>query len=123
MNDPQLDRILIEGLKAECVIGVGDDERRYPQQVMVDIALHADVSAAARSDDLSDTVDYSTLSRSVVESVRQSRFHLIEALAQHVADLCLAMDRVRVVVVTVRKPGALSAAEHAGIQITRRASR
>ena len=119
MSDRTTDRILIEGLRVRCVIGVNERERRAKQEVVIDIALHTDLRAAGRSDDIADTVDYGAVARRVVERVAGSRFRLVEALAESVADTCLADARVSRVDVRVRKPGALRLADGAGVEITR----
>jgi len=119
MSDRTTDRILIEGLRVRCVIGVNEREREAKQEVVIDIALRTDLRAAGRSDDIADTVDYSALTKSVVEHVAGSRFRLLEALAESVADVCLANARVTRVDVRVRKPGALRHADSAGVEITR----
>ena len=119
MSDTGTDRILIDGLRVGCVIGVNERERRAKQEVVIDIALHTGLRAAGRSDDIADTVDYSALTKSVVEHVAGSRFRLVEALAESVADVCLADARVTRVDVRVRKPAALRLADSAGVEITR----
>ena len=119
MSDSATDRILIEDLRVRCVIGVNERERRAEQEVVIDITLHADLSAAGRSDDIADTVNYSAVTESVVEHVAGSRFRLVEALAESVADICLANARVTRVDVRVRKPAALRPADSAGVEITR----
>ena len=120
MSEETTDRILIEGLRVSCVLGVSEPERRAEQEVVIDIALRADLRAAGRSDDIADTVDYGVLARSVAEHVAGSRFRLVEALAESVADVCLADARVTRADVRIRKPGALSLAKSAGVAITRR---
>ena len=119
MSDRTTDRILIEGLRVSCVIGVGEPERRAKQEVVLDIALHADLEVAGRSDDIADTVDYSAVAKSVVEHVAGSSFRLVEALAESVAGVCLADARVTRVDVRICKPGALRLADSAGVEITR----
>ena len=119
MSDRATDRILIEGLRVHCVIGVNERERRAKQEVVIDITLHADLKAAGRSDDIADTVDYSAVAKNVAERVGESRFRLVEALAESVADTCLDNARVTRVDVRVRKPGALRPADSAGVEITR----
>ena len=119
MSDRTSDRILIEGLRARCVIGVTERERRAKQDVVLDITLHADVQAAGRSDDIADTVDYGVLARSVAEHVAGSRFKLLEALAESVADMCLAHAGVTRADVRISKPAALRLADTAAVEITR----
>ena len=119
MSDRTADRILIEGLRVSCVIGVDEPERTAKQEIVLDISLHADLRAAGRSDDIADTVDYGVLARSVAEHVAGSSFRLVEALAESVAEMCLTDARVARANVRIRKPGALRLADSAGVEIAR----
>jgi len=102
-----MDQINIRQLKLNIVIGVSPRERAVPQTVTVDLALRMDLHVAGRSDRLEDTVDYAALVARVRKSASASRFRLLEALAEHIADLCLRETRIAAVDVTVAKPGAL----------------
>jgi dihydroneopterin aldolase/D-erythro-7,8-dihydroneopterin triphosphate epimerase len=51
--------------------------------------------------------------------VEGSRFHLAEALAERIADICLENEAVQQVQVTVEKPSALRFARSVGVEITR----
>lgn len=99
-----MDRIEILGLRAFGRHGVLPEEREVGQRFAVDLVLECDLSPAAASDDLADTVDYDALSRRVVEEVSATRFDLIEALAGHLAGIVLDEPRVAAVEVRVAKP-------------------
>ena len=77
-----------------------------PQPFEVDVILRRDLSAAAASDDLADTIDYSTIFTQVGEIVEGSSYRLIEALAGAIVDALLAAHAVDDVEVRVRKPKA-----------------
>lgn len=113
------DRIHIRDLLLRCVIGVRDWEREAKQNVNLNITLHADLSRAGRTDDIADTVDYVSIKKRVIALVEGSSFHLVEALAEAVADACLEDERVRQADVEVEKPGALRFARTVAVQITR----
>ena len=113
------DRIRIEDLTARCVIGLDDDERREKQEVRVSLALWTDLAAAGRSDRVEDTVDYRALKKRVLRLVEDSRYYLIEALAEAVAAACLAEPKVARVEVRVEKPAALRFARTVAVEITR----
>lgn len=114
-----MDRILIEGLKFDCIIGINDWERVAKQPIEIDLTLHADLSKPAASDDVEDTINYRTISRSVRDFVEGSSFGLVEKLSDGVARLCLEDERVQRVDVRLRKPGALRLGRSVGIDITR----
>jgi FolB domain-containing protein len=115
-----VDRIRIEDLTCRCVIGVEDWERRERQEVLVSIALSADLAPAGRSDRIEDAPDYRALKKRVLVDAEASSFFLIEALAERVAAICLEDGRVREVEVRVEKPGALRFARTVAVEISRR---
>lgn len=115
-----MDQIHIRQLKLNAVIGVYPRERQAPQAVIVDLALHMDLQVAGRSDQLTDTLDYAALVARVRKAVTRSRFKLLEALAEHIAGLCLREKRIAAVDVTLAKPGALPGI---GVAVTVRRSR
>ena len=77
------------------------------QLVNVATLTAADCRRAGESDRFEDAVDYRALKKRILELVGESQFHLIEALAQSIADECLRDERVERVEVAVEKPGAL----------------
>ncbi len=101
------DRISLRGLRFLGRQGVTLEERMEPQPIEVDIEMWADLEAAARSDDLADTVDYSAVFALVASIVESESFRLIEALAARIADEVLrSQPAVVSVEVRVRKPQA-----------------
>ncbi|MGM0818902.1 MAG: dihydroneopterin aldolase [Actinomycetota bacterium] len=100
------DRIEIRGLRAFGRHGVLASEQTRGQEFVVDVWLDVDLATAAATDDLAETVDYGTLADDLAEAVAATRFDLIEALAGHLAERCLAEARVEGVRVRVAKPDA-----------------
>lgn len=100
------DTIEICGLRAHGRHGVYAEEQQQGQTFVVDMSLETDHRPAARSDDLSDTIHYGELAEEVAAAVRDTRYDLIEALADHLAQLALRHAAVRRVTVRVAKPDA-----------------
>ncbi len=115
-----MDRIVISDLTCRCVIGVEEWERREPQDVLVSLELLADLSPAGKTDQIEDALDYRALKKTVLIEAEASHFHLIEALAERVAEICLEDERVEEVTVRVEKPGALRFARTVAVEISRR---
>jgi len=101
-----LDRLAVTGIEATGFHGVFDFERKQGQVFRVDLVLGVDTRAAAVSDDLTDTVDYGTLTEEVARAVESQPVNLIETLAQRIADVCLAKPGVEWTRVTLHKPDA-----------------
>ena len=107
--DGDLDRLSLLGMRFAGRHGVHAHEKANPQPFEVDLVLNADLSVAAESDDLGDTVDYGSLFELVRGNVEDRQFELIEALAGSIARTVLAATDaglVRSVEVRVRKPEA-----------------
>lgn len=113
-----LDRISVSGIVARGFHGVLEQERREGQTFLVDVSLGVDTRAAAASDDLALTVDYSAVAGHVVGLIEGQPVDLVETLAQRIADACLAFDLVTAVEVTVHKPEAPVGVEFGDVTVT-----
>ena len=100
------DRVAIRGLRAQGHHGVYAFERERGQVFLCDAVLELDTSAAAAGDDLQRTVNYAELARELYAVLAGEPVNLIEALAQRLADVCLAHELVDAVEITVHKPQA-----------------
>jgi 7,8-dihydroneopterin aldolase/epimerase/oxygenase len=117
------DRITLTGLRVRGTHGVYDFERREGQDFVVDAVLELDLTGAAASDDVADTVHYGELAGRLVAIVAGPPVNLIETLADRLAAECLADPRVAAATVTVHKPQAPIPHEFADVSVTVRRSR
>ena len=113
------DRIVIRDLAVSGVVGINDWERRYPQDILVNLEITVDTRAAAASDSIDDCLNYRSLTKAVIELVRGSSYHLVEALAAAIARLVVEEFGAEAVRVRLEKPGALRHAESVGVEIER----
>jgi dihydroneopterin aldolase len=103
----EADRLELRGMRFLGRHGVTLDERMEPQPFEVDVLMWARLDAAVRSDDLTDTVDYSAVFGVVADIVQGRSFRLIEALAGAIIEAVLELQPlVESVEVHVRKPQA-----------------
>ena len=117
------DRIELRGLRVRGHHGVFEHERRDGQDFVVDITVWMDLTHAARSDRLEDTLDYGALAKRAAEIVGGPPCDLIEAVAGRVADDVFADVRVQTVEVAVHKPQAPIPLEFADVAVVARRSR
>ncbi len=116
------DRVLIEGLEVRTVIGIYDWEREIRQMVRLDLEMMWDISAAARSDDIADALDYKAVSKRLISFVEASSFGLIEALAEHCANIVMEEFAVPWLRLKMSKPGAVRGSENVAVLIERGAN-
>lgn len=118
------DTIFVTGLVLHAHHGVGEDEGRIGQQFLLDLAIELDLSNAAGSDKLVDTISYADLIEVASEAFRARRYRLVEAAAGAVGDALLASyARIERLSVTVHKPHAPIAAVFGDVGVTLHRSR
>lgn len=100
------DQITLTGLRAFGWHGVYDQERRTGQTFIIDVTMYVDTRRAASTDEVTDTVHYGEIAEQVTAIVSGEPVHLLERLAERLADKLLAVDLVQRVRVTVHKPEA-----------------
>ncbi len=114
-----MDKIFIEDLCIDTVIGIYDWEREIRQVISLDIEMQADIRRAAQTDCVADTVNYKSVAKRLIQYVRQSEFQLIETLAERVIEIILYEFAVEQVSLKLSKPGAVRHSKNVGLQIQR----
>lgn len=116
-----MDHIAIRGLRVYAFHGVNAEEKEKGQPFELDITLDADLSLPGRTDFLSDTVNYSKVTKLAVRVMQAQKDNLIERAATRVAEAILEEFPVSSVTVRLKKPRAPIAADfdHVAVEITR----
>lgn len=100
-----VDTILIDGVRIRPRIGTTAGERASRPRCSVDIEIECDLSAPARSDSLTDTIDYYGIYEDVKRVAGEREYCLLERLAGAIAESVLESPTVHAANVTVRKLG------------------
>ena len=114
-----MDKIIIKNLLARGIIGINEDERKNPQDILINVTLFTDTRRAAETDDINDCVNYSTMSKKIMKHAESANRFTVEVLANDLAKICLAENGVQKVNVRVEKPGAVRFTESVGVEIER----
>ena len=114
-----MDKVFIEALEIECVIGIYDWERKIKQPLSFDIEMAFDNRKPAASDDIADTLDYKAVSKRLQSFVGESSFGLVETLAERCAEIIMREFGVAWMRLKVAKPGAVRGAKSVGVVIER----
>lgn len=115
-----MDKIIIKDLLVRGVIGVNDWERETQQDILINVEIDADISKAGKSDDVNDSVNYRTVAKKIIAHLEATQRFTVEALAEDIAQICLAEAGALSARVRVEKPGALRFAKSVGVQIERK---
>jgi dihydroneopterin aldolase len=118
------DRIFIKGLSLHAYHGVLAYEGKVGQSFSIDLELEIDLSNAARTDKVVDTVSYDKVAQCATNAFCGKPYKLIEAAAGAVAHAVLAeFPPVQSIEVTIHKPHAPIAAIFSDVGITLKRTR
>ncbi|PXY31172.1 dihydroneopterin aldolase [Prauserella muralis] len=117
------DHITLTGLRVFGRHGVFEHEKRDGQEFVVDITAWLDLTRAAASDELTDTLHYGELAQRAADIVGGEPCDLIESVAGRIADETMKDARLRAVEVTVHKPSAPIPLTFADVAVTIRRER
>ena len=114
-----MDRVFIEELEVQTIIGIFDWEREIKQTISVDLEMEFDIRKAAESDSIGDTLDYKAVSKRLIHFIEDSEFQLVEALAERCAAIVLTDFPVNWLRLKLGKPGAVRGSSAVGVIIER----
>ena len=114
-----MDVIYIRDLRLDTVIGAYEHERRHPQALQFDIEIGRHAMNACHTDRLEDTIDYAAVVQSIQDVLATHTFHLLEPLAEALADLILTKFDANWIRLEVTKAGIVPGARFVGVRIER----
>jgi FolB domain-containing protein len=117
-----MDKIEISDLEVFYHVGVPAAERARPQRLLLTVDLESDFSAAAKSDAISDTIDYFAVTQRLLKFGEGRSWKLIEKLAADIAAMILADFKPSRVMVEVKK-FIIPQAQFVSVSLTRKARR
>lgn len=102
-----MDCIKIQDLEIYGHHGVFREENVLGQKFLVSLILYMDTSEAGKTDNLLASVDYAEISHRVKTEVEKKEYKLIEAVAEHLAEVILQdYTQIKRVCVEIKKPWA-----------------
>ena len=80
-----MDKIVIRDLLLHGIIGINEDERVNKQDILINLTLFSDIRKAAASDNISDAVNYRTITKRIIKHIEESSDFLLEKLVSSFA--------------------------------------
>ncbi len=106
-----MDKMYISKLPLFSLVGVYMHEREKPQPLYLDLEITMSLAHAAASDDLEDTLDYSTLCSDMQVACSREHCNLIEKRLTDLLEIIFQDERLSEVTGRLYKPGAVPGAE------------
>lgn len=102
-----MDQIRIQDLEVYAKHGVYAEENILGQQFLVSLTMNIDLSKPGQTDEMEDSIDYGQVCHFVTDFMQQNTFHLIEAVAENLAEkLLFQYNRIQNIWIEVKKPWA-----------------
>lgn len=110
----------LEGLTIRCIVGIHPHERKEEQDLLVDVSVDTDFSAAASHDTVEHTLDYDLIAAELTRLATERQYQLIETFAEEgAASLLRLFPSVVAIELMIRKPAAVPAADCSFVHVYR----
>ncbi|WP_421683502.1 dihydroneopterin aldolase [Stutzerimonas urumqiensis] len=117
-----MDKVFIEGLEVDTVIGAYDWERGIRQCLRLDLTFGWDIRPAAAEDQLDRALDYAAVAAVIDRFAQVARFELVETFAERLAAELMETFGIPWMRLRVTKPGVHPRARGMGVEIERSSS-
>jgi 7,8-dihydroneopterin aldolase/epimerase/oxygenase len=115
-----MDIIFLHELKVKTLIGIYPWERSVAQIIQLDLEIALPTSRACQTDNFEDALDYALIVQRIKETLSQKHFSLLEALAEHIAQIIMAEFGSPWTRISVAKLSAIPGVKKLGVCIERR---
>jgi 7,8-dihydroneopterin aldolase/epimerase/oxygenase len=115
-----MDIIFLQEIKVKTLIGIYPWERNVAQTIQLDLEIALPTSRACMTDNFEDALDYALIVHRINDILSKKRFNLLEALAEHIAQIILIEFGSPWTRISVAKLEAIPSVKKLGIRIERR---
>lgn len=112
-------KVFIRDLVGSCALGIHSHEKGTRQRVRINLELSVTDTGRPTEDHIRDVVCYEEVAANLRRLLAGPHIHLVETLAEDIAELCFTDPRVMEARIRVDKLDVFADAESAGIEITR----
>ncbi|MCO6426824.1 dihydroneopterin aldolase [Nitrosomonas communis] len=117
-----MDTIFLQGFQAKTLIGIYPWEKKIAQTIELNLEIALPTNRACFTDNLEDSLDYSLIVKRINDTLATKHFCLLEALAEHIAQIVLIEFNSPWVKVSVAKLDIIQGVKKLGICIERKST-
>ena len=114
-----MDTIFIRELRADAWIGIYEWEKLTPQTLDFNLEIGLDTHRAGETDNIRDTIHYGEVVERIRADLKDQHFKLLEALAEHIAQVVLHDFNAQWIRISVAKLAHIRGVKMVGVTITR----
>ncbi|WP_394132700.1 dihydroneopterin triphosphate 2'-epimerase [Shewanella maritima] len=109
--------IRIKNLRLRTFIGIKQEEIDNQQDVIVNVIIHYCAEKACNSEDITEALNYRTITKKIIALIESNRFSLLENLTKQVLNIASEHDWVEYASVEIDKPHALRFADSVSMEL------
>lgn len=109
--------VQIKDLLLRAYIGIKEEEINNQQDVLINVCLTYDATAAINENDIRAALNYRTITKQIIGHVDGNRFALLERLTHEVLNIVMEHEAVHWATVEIDKPHALRYAESVSVRL------
>jgi dihydroneopterin aldolase len=117
-----VNKVFFRQLKASAAVGILSWEKVSRQEIWIDLEITVDMGKAAENDAIEFAVDYGQVRQCIIRFLQDSRFGLLEALAEKMATLLFNEFAISWLSLRVSKPEIFGDVAEVGVCIEREKS-
>jgi len=117
VDQPKITRVKVENLRLRCYIGFNNWEREKMQDLVISFSFKHNAARAVKTDDEAFTLNYKTITKSIIKLIEHQKFALIETVAEIIWEHIKQNPFVIDVNVRVEKPHALRFCDNVLVEI------
>lgn len=111
--------VFIRNLVLDGYVGVYDHEKNSPQKIRINVDLSVIENTQNLNDNIDNVVCYEKIAEAIETIVKSGHVHLVETLAENIAEMNLQDARIHCVRVRVEKLEAIKNTTSVGVEIER----
>lgn len=109
--------VRIKDLLLRTYIGIKEEEIRNQQDVLINVCLTYDATAAVNRNEIESALNYRTITKQIIAHVDGNRFALLERMTHEVLGIVMEHHAVQWARVEIDKPHALRYAESVSVTL------
>lgn len=111
-------KIFFQEFKLLAHIGILEHEIQQAQTIIIDIEFNADITVAARTDDIKQALDYVEVKTAIETIVNRQHYNLLETLASEIVTQLTQQFAISALELSIRKPEIFADMQAVGIKLS-----
>lgn len=112
--------IKIKNLEIKTILGIHDWEKTIDRQIIINAEIETDFEKSLESDNISDAIDYDSLTGKIKKLIAEKKFKLVEKMTAEVMNIIMEDKRIKKCKLEIDKVGAVENVESFSVTIERK---